>query len=244
MKTVLVSILVFLSVSSASKLPQSFKKCDKQKPDFEQCLGSAIRDAIKQLDKPVPEYGLPNLEPLALPQGITIGNATTGVRQKYSNVGIYGHTEITNVKARMDFDKDILNLECSFPEIRHEADYEALGAVLLLPIDSKGKVVVTYKKPIFTLTFNLEKHQKENRQFYKIIKTDFDVKLDKVVFQYTNLFENSVLTDNFNAQMNVKWDSIFSHLKVKYLGLYSKLYGTPFGNLLEKVAISDIFDGI
>ena len=117
MKTVLVSILVFLSVSSASKLrkyhtytsttglrfifvAQSFKKCDKQKPDFEQCLGSAIRDAIKQLDKPVPEYGLPNLEPLALPQGITIGNATTGVRQKYSNVGIYGHTEITNVKAR------------------------------------------------------------------------------------------------------------------------------------------------
>ena len=56
----------------------------------------------------------------------------------------------------MDFHKDILNLECSFPEIRHEADYEALGAVLLLPIDSKGKVVVTYSKYFESVLLNCE----------------------------------------------------------------------------------------
>jgi hypothetical protein len=43
-----------------------FKKCDKREASLNQCLSTAIHNAITRLDKPLGHYGLPSLEPFVV----------------------------------------------------------------------------------------------------------------------------------------------------------------------------------
>lgn len=43
-----------------------FKKCDKREASLNECLSTAIHNAITRLDKPLGQYGLPSLEPFVV----------------------------------------------------------------------------------------------------------------------------------------------------------------------------------
>ena len=57
-------------------------------------MSKAVDDAIKQLEQPFKEVGLPTLEPLEIP-ALTIGAGTgaVGLVQNFQNVKIYGFTK-------------------------------------------------------------------------------------------------------------------------------------------------------
>jgi hypothetical protein len=64
-------------------------------------LSAAIKNAITQLDKPLKEHNLPSFEPFFLPFFLP---KEDGIKRdlhcKFKNFKIFGHTTITDLKAK------------------------------------------------------------------------------------------------------------------------------------------------
>ncbi|KAJ3651196.1 hypothetical protein Zmor_017248 [Zophobas morio] len=69
---------LLLSACTCTKLPPTFKKCNRNQKDFNECLSKAVKDAIEQLNRPFRDEGLPSLEPLEIPE-LTVGAGTGAV---------------------------------------------------------------------------------------------------------------------------------------------------------------------
>ncbi|KAJ3617211.1 hypothetical protein MTP99_007455 [Tenebrio molitor] len=245
MKTLIV--LSVLSLCNAFPMPSSFTKCDKRKPDFNECLSEAVRNAIGQLVKPMEKYHLPSFEPfqfasLSPKSGVQGGSSSTVV--KFRNYRIYGRTKIDSSKAKMNFEDNTLTLELSHPEIRYEFDYEAKGKMFVLPFDSAGHGTVTLKNPIYTIKFTLEEYVKDNKKYLRVVDSNMTLKPESMTMYFENLFKNKVLNDAFNREMSESWKVIFANFSAGYMDSYAKVYGDVFNNFLEVVPLVDLFEGV
>ncbi|RZC33943.1 JHBP domain containing protein, partial [Asbolus verrucosus] len=117
----------------------SFRKCNRTQDDFNQCLATALQDALSQLTKPFPEVGLPSLDPLETPAlTVPAGSSILQFPQVYTNFNIYGLTNGNVTKFDFNFDNKTMYIEIIFPEIRAEFEYDYNGKILLVPIKGKG----------------------------------------------------------------------------------------------------------
>jgi hypothetical protein len=82
-------------------LAATFKKCNRKRDDLDQCLSTAVADAVRQLGQPQSAIGLPSLEPLEIPS-LTVGAGTgpVGFAQNFHNVKIKGLTKDFTLKAK------------------------------------------------------------------------------------------------------------------------------------------------
>ncbi|KAH0821678.1 hypothetical protein GEV33_001113 [Tenebrio molitor] len=79
----------------------TFKKCDKKQSDFDQCLSTAVKDALSQLNVGKKEVGLPSFEPLEVPSlVIGAGKGPVGFVQNYKNIKLSGFTKVDSLKAK------------------------------------------------------------------------------------------------------------------------------------------------
>ena len=117
----------------------SFKKCDKRRSDFNQCLSDVVYEGFKVLDKPLKSHGLPSLHDIEYPPDviIEIGNSTYGLEQKFSKLRIIGLSKPESVTARLEFGPVVstLTIEASYIEIIWQMKYDAQGTTVLLPLN-------------------------------------------------------------------------------------------------------------
>ncbi|KAJ3660895.1 hypothetical protein Zmor_005322 [Zophobas morio] len=244
MKSLSFYLVLLVTVCSSIKLPPTFQKCDKTTSNFDDCLGKVIHDALNQLDKPFPEYGLPSLQEAEVPPDVVaeFGNSTYGLRQKFSNYKLFGLTKPNLTKARMDFKTNTLVLNVSFPEIVFRTDYEAEGAVFILPVNIATTFEGLLVKPTFNLVFKLQEYENEGR-YFKVVDTDFDMNAENFKLEFKRLAPNKRLNYELNAAINEKGVEIFA--RFKHLQVFFEPYfGGLFDGLLKKVEIKELFDGV
>ncbi|RZC43057.1 JHBP domain containing protein, partial [Asbolus verrucosus] len=94
---------------------------------------TAVQGAIKQLENPIPELGLPSLEPVR-DSHLTIapGPNIMRIEQNFENFDSYGFSTANVSKF------DIINMECTVPEVKIEFDYHFDGNILLIPVKGSG----------------------------------------------------------------------------------------------------------
>jgi hypothetical protein len=93
--------LLSLSVYCYRFTASTFKKCDKKQSDFDQCLSTAVKDALSQLNVGKKEVGLPSFEPLEVPSlVIGAGKGPVGFVQNYKNIKLSGFTKVDSLKAK------------------------------------------------------------------------------------------------------------------------------------------------
>ncbi|XP_063924219.1 uncharacterized protein LOC135138226 [Zophobas morio] len=240
-----VCVLTILTFSYCTELPPSFEKCNIKQSDFKKCLSDAIQDAIEQLEDPIPKLGLPSIDPFRLETlKLEIGNASEGLHQIWSNVTIQGLSKPAATDARWTSGSVItLKLEVSYDRVFFTANYEANGAVLLLPIDAispftcdfvkGGKIIVTYK---------IEKPKKSNG-YFKLISTKVLLEPKKVKFTFNKFFDNQSLTTALNAEINKNWEASWSFVH-GFLGVYDPFFDALLRSILEKVPAGQIINGL
>ncbi|XP_063924999.1 uncharacterized protein LOC135138902 [Zophobas morio] len=244
MERFLCSLVVLVTCSSALKLPPSFQQCDRRTSDFHDCLSNAVKDAIQQLKEPLPEYGLPKLEPFEAPKEAIVeyGDETTGIRQKYSNMKIGGYTKIENTSASCSRGK-IFDLNITFTELHFESDYEAHGRFILFPIDVSTTVTMLIARPTFRIHFDLEDYKKIGLRHFRVTDGTLDIDAEKMTFDYKNVFKEESLTKKFNDGMDENWQNILDYLLTAFPKFWVSLYIRIFNNLLEKVPVSELVGG-
>lgn len=87
-------VLIFVGRCRQERLASSFKKCNRKRKDFGECLVQAVEDAVGQLTKPFKEVGLNSLDPLEVPSmTIAPGSGPTNFQQNYKNMKITGFSK-------------------------------------------------------------------------------------------------------------------------------------------------------
>ncbi|XP_063924200.1 uncharacterized protein LOC135138207 [Zophobas morio] len=238
--------LALVTFCATLNLPPSFKKCNLRSGDLDQCLSTAIQEAIQQLKKPLPDYGLPNLEPFEPPKEafLEYGNETTGIRQKYFNIKMNGFTKIEKTSARFNLKRKILFVNITFSELLFSSDYEARGKFILYPVDVSTTAALKLIKPTFKVVFKLEEYQKENAKYFRALGGSVYIFLDKMTYDFKNIFQEELLNKELNRGMNDNWKNIARFLQATFPTFWITLFQQMFNNVLEKVPASDLFDGL
>ncbi|RZC41751.1 JHBP domain containing protein [Asbolus verrucosus] len=240
-------LLLLLLLSNGKKSASSFKKCDQKQADFNQCLAAAVQDAITQLKEPIPELGLPGLEPLEIPNlNLPAGSGAVLFSQNYKNFKIFGLTKV-NV-SKFEFENNTINMECIFPELRFEFDYNFVGKLLLVPIRGAGPGNASLADTKFIITFHMEEYEKDGKKFLKVVESEVKKLPRLMTVHLGNLTgENDVLRFglgniiDINKLINDNWAQLFDEVKNAYQEFYARTFSVIFNNLLEKVPISELF---
>ncbi|XP_063924744.1 uncharacterized protein LOC135138695 [Zophobas morio] len=248
MKPTIVSvcILTVLSFSSCAELPPSFEKCNIKHLDFEKCLSDAIHDAIKQLKDPIPELGLPSIDPFNMKSiKLDLGDSTQSLQQIWSNITVQGLSKPAATDARWTSGSIItLDLDVRYDHtLVFTTDYEAHGAALLLVVDifSKftcdfvggGNVKVTYK---------IQQPEKSSG-YFELISTKVVLEPKQVKFMYHDFFQNQSMTDAINSEINKNWKATWDFVH-EFVGVYDPYFGALLRSILERVPADQIFDGL
>ncbi|KAJ3658242.1 hypothetical protein Zmor_009994 [Zophobas morio] len=242
----LVYVLVTLNSCLSLQLPPGFKKCDASKPDFNSCLSEAIPCAIKQLTKPIPEYGLPQLEPFLVPEksNCEFGNETMAIRQKYSNFRLYGLTKIDKGKAVWDCKNKALELELYYDKIVIVVDYELVGRIVLLPVNVSTKVGVELSQTVFKLKFSLDEYKGKDGNHFKVVDATLKIVAKNMKVNYKNLFKNKLVDKAMCEDFNTNWQDILEYWQKVLPKVYAEPFGDAFSTLLEKVPVKNLVDGV
>ncbi|KAJ3621585.1 hypothetical protein MTP99_003701 [Tenebrio molitor] len=245
MKTLLVfGVFALIKFCSSLSLPPSFKKCDKRKADFDECLSMAIQSAIIQLDKPLEEYGLPSFEPFLMPNIPPKVGRKIDFNHRYKNFKIYGRTKISKTRANMDFHDKTLTLEVLNPEVRYVFEYDAKGKMFLLPIDTSGAGSGTAYNVTYIYTFTFGEYTREDERYFQVIDTHLVMQPQDMVFHFDNLLEDKELNDGFSRLLSKNWKIVFEEINQLYVQFYGRMYSDVFNRFLRKVPITEIFDGL
>ncbi|XP_063924993.1 uncharacterized protein LOC135138897 isoform X1 [Zophobas morio] len=223
----------------------SFKKCDKRRSDFNDCLSDVVYNSLKVLDKPLKSHGLPGLYDVEFPPDVVveIGNSTYGLLQKFAKFRLTGLSKPQGVKARLDFGPltSTLTIDVSYSELTWGVDYEAQGTAVLLPLNVVTPVELIMYNPTFSFTIKLEEYDK-GTTYFRVIDSEFDMKTaDRFKFEFKQLFSNRRLNDEFNSALSEKGLQVlhtFKHLQV----VFAPRFGSIFNSFLEKVPVAELFE--
>ncbi|KAJ3652897.1 hypothetical protein Zmor_018825 [Zophobas morio] len=244
MNSLLVCVVTLATFCNCLQFPSSFKKCDKRRSDFNDCLSGVVYDTLRILDKPLKSHGLPSLHDVEFPSDafLEIGNSTYGLLQKISNYRLIGLSKPQSVKTRLDFGPLIstLTIEASYPELTWECQYEGHGTAVLLPLNVITPVELIMDNPTFIFTIKLEEYYK-GAVYFKAVESELDMnRADGIKYDFKRLFQNRRLNHEFNSAMNEKGLQIlgiFKHLQ----GIFAPHVTSIFNSFLEKVPVAELF---
>ncbi|CAH1383479.1 unnamed protein product [Tenebrio molitor] len=243
-KLMFLTFLAFANLCFSAKLPSTFKKCDKKQRDFNQCLSTAVRDALSQLNVQKKEIGLPCFEPLEIPSMVVgAGTGVVDFAQNYEYIKISGLTKPDSLKARMDFEKKTLELEVDYQEIIINFEYKIKGKILVLPVQGEGPGRLILIKPKYLVIFYLEEYEKKNnKKYYKTNQHKFFSELQGLSVKLENLFNgDKILSDNIHQVMNENWKEVFGDVKSGYEEAFGKIFTSVLSNFLSRVPITELF---
>ncbi|XP_063926742.1 protein takeout-like [Zophobas morio] len=244
MNSAIFGYLLLLSACACTKLPPTFKKCNRNQNDLNECLSKAVKDAIEQLNRPFRDVGLPSMEPLEIPE-LTVGAGTgaVGLVQHFKNMKVHGFSKPETTKFEFDLGKKIALLQCTFAEVKTVAEYDVNGKILVLPVYGKGTSTIKMENVTGTETFIMEKYEKKGQKYLKVVEGKLVLTPGLVKFKLENLFDgDKTLGDNINSVMNENWKEVFADVKSSYEEAYSQIVETIFNNLLAKVPYDELFE--
>ncbi|CAH1383465.1 unnamed protein product [Tenebrio molitor] len=164
--------------------------------------------------------------------------------QKFTNLRISGRTNITSTKAIMNFDDLTLTIRMVNPEIRYLADYQVKGNMFLLPIDASGLLTTKGYNILYTLIFKFEEYIKDGVRYLRVISSKIAMEPESMTYYLENLFEDKELNDAYSRAVTKRSKEIFGLQQLVYGNSYAQSYNDVFNNLLRKVPLTELFEGV
>ncbi|KAK9892739.1 hypothetical protein WA026_021931 [Henosepilachna vigintioctopunctata] len=232
-------IFVTISLSSAIKLPASFKRC---KSNDMTCLKDAIQDALPKLKDGLKDLGVPSLSPLVIPK-MTIGAGNiVKLVQNYENSKCYGLSDSIVKEVSLDMDKGKLVIDVEGKLAEMNASYTINGKILILDVYGSGECMIRIEGLKGQFTLDLETYIKNNNKYLKGTNADLVLHCEQATFQFDNLFDgNKQLGDNINKVLNDNWKQIYEELSPAYMKSIAISLLNLTNKLFSKIPIQDMF---
>ncbi|XP_069685818.1 protein takeout-like [Periplaneta americana] len=227
----------------SKKLPSAFKTCARDDPNLDECTRVAVQDAVRTLVNGEPSLGILPLDPLEITT-LVIGRGTGSVNVdlKFSNLKVYGIKNSSMSKLHHNLDEYTITADSATPELRIEADYEADGKVLLLPVRGKGKSTIIFSDLKALLKQVGEPFTKNNKKYLRT--TAFDVQLfpKKMKMHFENLFNgDEKLGKAMNKLLNDNWEVVMADVRPGLEEGLEQVLTTISNQIYTNVPYDDIY---
>ncbi|RZC36435.1 uncharacterized protein BDFB_009197 [Asbolus verrucosus] len=233
-------VLVYTFVVTVAT--KNFRKCNRQQPDWNECVFDATQHGLAELTRPYEEINIPNLNPYEVKEvTLSAGTGTSfSVNQVYKNCEMYGLIGAKLKKMRFDFEKGTLDLRGVFPKITITCDYEMTGKILLVPVSGKGTSNVTFKNVNSTSLLRFEELKKKGKTYLRFVSNELVMVPELVTFNYDNLFNgDKVLSDNTNNVLNENWHAVYDDSKHEFTEVANKIFLELLNNFFSKVSMEE-----
>ncbi|KAG6457843.1 hypothetical protein O3G_MSEX010520 [Manduca sexta] len=225
------------------KVAEDFTRCRQKDAKLNDCLKSAVPDALRRMKEGISSLSVPQMEPLHV-SGINIesGAGPVVITQNYKNIKLHGLTDSILTTYKADLKNYRLRTDSLTPKMEFIADYVMKGRILVLPIQGKGIANITMVNLVVKHDLIGEPVQRDG-QTYMHMK-DYKVKFipEKVVLHFSNLFNGDKrLGENMNAFLNENSDLVFNELKESYEKALSSVFQDVTNKIFDKVPMNKIF---
>ncbi|XP_037974549.2 protein takeout [Plutella xylostella] len=241
------SVVVFLSLVVSllgeHALPDTFLRCRQTDKKINECLKTAVPDALRKMKKGIPSLSVPPLEPLLVSSmRVQSGAGPVSLTQSYSRVQLHGLTDSVLTTYKADLKHMRLRTDSRTPKMEFIADYVMRGRILVLPIQGKGVANITMVNLLVKHDLIGEPVQRDGQTFMHI--KDYKVKFipEKVILSFTNLFNGDKrLGDQMNLFLNENSELVFNELKDSYQKSLSSVFQDVTNKIFDKVPMNKIF---
>lgn len=121
-------------------------------------------------------------------------------------------------------------------------DYEISGKILILPIRGTGRSNITLVEPTYFMSFNGKPVEKDGKIYMKPEDFVMKLKVNGMICDFENLFNDKVLSDNMNNFLNENWKDIFDELRDSVIEAMSVPIKNVIIEVMEATPYEELFD--
>ncbi|KAB0791250.1 hypothetical protein PPYR_03050 [Photinus pyralis] len=237
--------LCLISVAHLAKLPPSFLICKNDPEELPKCLPQAVEKALDILQEPIPELGIPSVDPMEI-ESLTFegGSGTIVLNQYLTNVKIHNLRKAKVTKAELSESGDDITLEIgAFMEnVTLVADYEINGHVLVVPIAGKGNARIELGNLTTTVTVTATRVDKDGEEFLKLTDVAVDLEPNSAELDFGELVPgNKQMSDEIGKTLNENWREVFAEFKGAYEQTVGYYLSAVANQLFDKVPMAELF---
>ncbi|KAF7282503.1 hypothetical protein GWI33_002606 [Rhynchophorus ferrugineus] len=234
-------VVVLSSAARVKKFPSYVEKCHQSDVEFSTCILKAIQLVKPHLKTGIPEFRLPKMDPLVLPEvGIDAG---AGFIAKFENVEIYDADKFVIRRFDINLDQNKIKFDLTFPHIRIKAHYSIFGKVLFFNLDGSGPADGNITDCRVIATVNGERYFNQDKQHMKLSEIVIeDMNFGNPNFHFYELFRNNPeLTEQTNRILNANMEELLNDLRPTVEQTIGKTVLEFIGRVFARFSIEELF---
>ncbi|XP_053972526.1 protein takeout-like [Hylaeus volcanicus] len=219
------SLIIFFVASCSTvalpvpDIPPYLKICHRSDPHLNDCIKESIKTLKPYLGNGIPSLRIPPCEPLHVDEvEINQFSGPIYIHAKYSNISIYGGTNIVPKTIKLDLDKDRMRLKFFIPWLEMIAHYHLNGRIMMLPMVGSGLGHGNFTDIDVIITLQMERYQsqKTGQVHQRVSDIYVDFVIGHATVKLDDLFDgDSTLSAAMNLFLNDNWRSIVAEIKPK-----------------------------
>ncbi|TDG41838.1 hypothetical protein AWZ03_011728 [Drosophila navojoa] len=217
----------------------------------EACIMEQAKIYFRAFKYGIPAWNIPSVEPLQLGTlRIKSGGASDSMQFNLimRNTTLHHFSDRATLKSLKGFSADLtkplkLIWIVSSPDIEVRANYEVDGKLLILPIVSKGTMVINLSQmQSRTRITALPENRQDGHSYLKITDYRTVAKVSSGSFNMSNLFDdNADLRDSTLKVLNDEWSALSADIQPKILEAADRACRTVLQMLFDKIPYDEFF---
>ncbi|GJQ86325.1 hypothetical protein Trydic_g9021 [Trypoxylus dichotomus] len=238
MFSILLTVLGFLVLASAGglELPSFIPKCSLSDPNLGDCIKEKANIVIPQIAKGVPEFGIPPLSPLSLPEA-----KAEALDLIVNDVYIGDLKDFKVTKASLDFKSGKADFSIYLDRLHAlSQNYTFSSGMLLgLPVTGHGKYNATILGISVNYTGDIKTYEKDGDTYVDLVNGKIFSDVVRGYYHFENI--QSPKEKDVNRYIDDHWQDYRIKLKPAMDLYLAKFIHTPFAKIFSSVPLNKIF---
>ncbi|XP_044268732.1 uncharacterized protein LOC123013924 [Tribolium madens] len=235
-----VLFLVICLIGTCKRFPSYMNKCYRNDNTTKTCLIEAVYKLKANFKRGIPEFGLPPMNPLILPQ-VSLEN-NDSFNAVFRNVEIFYLDELIIQDIDFNLNKNEFETKLIFPKLRIKSNYHIKGHILFFQLDGNGPADGNFTNVEVETKLQGRRYQKKGREYIKFFKMEVKEHVSKADFKFDGLFKDNLeLTRQMNEIVNENIDELLLELQPAiHVAIEQTVLGL-IARIFEKFSIQELF---
>ncbi|KAL7742795.1 hypothetical protein ACLKA6_019606 [Drosophila palustris] len=249
----IVSWLIVLALNGvvAIDLPAPLQRCHV---DDESCIKAQAQAYIEHYKQGMPDLKIPSIDPLELNEVRALNKGAKSAltfKLLLSNTTLHKFGTTVVVQSVHGFSKDLsrpmkLSWDLFAPELEVHANYDVNGRIMILPLISKGSIVIHLNQvqAKSRVTVVPQKHN-DGHYYLKISEYKTDSKVGSGHISMSNLFNgNAALHDSTLSMLNKEWDTLSADIQPRIMEAHDRVFASILQSIFDAFPYDALFEDV
>ncbi|EFA03577.2 Circadian clock-controlled protein-like Protein [Tribolium castaneum] len=233
-------LFVICSTATSKRFPSYINKCYRNNNTTKTCFTEAVYTLRAHFKRGIPEFSLPPMNPLILPQ-VLLENEDN-FNAEFKNVEIFHLDQLVIQDIGFNLSRNEFETKLIFPKLRIKSNYHVKGRILFFELDGNGPADGNFTDVQVETKLQGRRYQKGSREYIKFCKMEVKESVSKAHFRFDGLFKgNMELTRQMNQIVNENVDEFLTELQPAIHVAIEQTVLALVGRIFDKFSIQELF---